>query len=86
MIIASAPIAHPQNTGLRPPSRFGINPGINETMVPPINANPTNSNILDIKIIKQINDLMIWYYHEQIPPGDLMLYVNRDPYCICQSN
>ena len=83
MIIASAPIAHPQNTGLRPPSRFGINPGINETMVPPINANPTNSNILDIKIIKQINDLMIWYYHEQIPYGDSVLHANRNPYCVC---
>ena len=47
MIIASAPNAHPQKTGLRPPSRFGINPGIKETIVPPIKPNPTKSNILD---------------------------------------
>ena len=48
MIIASAPNAHPQKTGLSPPSRFGINHGIKETIVPPINPNPTKSNILDI--------------------------------------
>ena len=46
-MIASVPIAHPQKTGLAPASTFGINP-INETIVPPINAKPTNSNPLPI--------------------------------------
>jgi hypothetical protein len=38
------------------------------------------------KMIKQINDLMICYYYEQVPHGDPMLYVDRYPNCICQPN
>ena len=83
MIIASAPNAHPQKTGFSPPSRFGINPGIKETIVPPIKPNPTKSNILDINRIKQINDLMIWYFYEQISDGNILLHVDRNSYCIC---
>ena len=83
MIIASAPNAHPQKTGLSPPSRFGINPGIKETTVPPIKPNPTKSNILDINRIKQINDLMIWYFYEQISDGNILLHVDRNSNCIC---
>ena len=44
-MIASAPIAHPQNTGHRN-SESPI--PINEIMVPPIKAKPTNSNALVI--------------------------------------
>ena len=44
-MIASVPIAHPQKTGQRN-SESPI--PINEMIVPPINANPTNSNDLDI--------------------------------------
>jgi len=84
MIIASAPSAHPQKTGLRPPSRFGISPGIKETIVPPINTNPTISNaFINPLSIKQINDLMILYYYEQIPHGNHVLYANRYTNCIC---
>ena len=79
-MIASALIAQPQKTGHRnsesPIPR-------NEMIVPPINAKPTNSNALDIQyMIKQINDLMIWYYHEQVSYGDHVLYVDRNSYCI----
>ena len=45
-MIASVPPAHAQNTGLAPASTFGINP-INETIVPPIKANPIISRIFD---------------------------------------
>ena len=44
-MIASVPIAHPQKTGQRN-SESPI--PINEMIVPPINAKPTNSNDLDI--------------------------------------
>ena len=45
-MIASVPIAHPQKTGQR--SSESPMP-INEIIVPPINAKPTNSNALDIQ-------------------------------------
>ena len=45
-MIANAPPAHDQNTGLAPASTFGINP-INETIVPPIKASPIISRIFD---------------------------------------
>ena len=57
MIIASAPIAHPQKTGhLNSESPIPRN----ETIVPPMRASPTISNAFDNLLeIKQINDLMI---------------------------
>ena len=57
MIIASAPIAHPQKTGhLNSESPIPRN----ETIVPPIRPSPTISNAFDNLLkIKQINDLMI---------------------------
>ena len=57
MITANAPIAHAQKTGHR--SSESPMPR-NETIVPPMRANPTNSNaFVNLLKIKQINDLMI---------------------------
>ena len=58
-MIASVPIAHPQKTGQRN-SESPI--PTNETIVPPINPKPSNSNPLDIinnKTDKWFNDLVL---------------------------